>query len=218
MTKLKRGKVPEADLRLTYPKVIEISLIITIAVFIIAFRFLPEWEGPEGVLVADQELVDIEDVDVTRQEERPPPPPRPPIPIEAPGDDVMDDLDFAWSELDMYEDVPPPPPPRDDEPEEQFFLAVEDMPEIIGGIESIQRRVRYPELAKRAGVEGTVYIYAFVSAEGKVVRTEIVNDPGAGLGDAAAEAVQQAEFRPGRQRGQPVPVRVSIPVHFRLQR
>ncbi len=218
MAKLKRGKVPEEDLRLKYPKVLEISLIVAIAVFIIAFRFLPEWEGPEGTIIQDQELVDIEDVDVTRQEERPPPPPRPPIPIEAPGDEVMDDLHFDWSELDQYEDVPPPPPPQDDEPEEQFFLAVEEMPEIVGGIESIQRRVRYPELAKRAGVEGTVYIYAFVNEQGQVVRTEIVNDPGAGLGDAAAEAVRQAEFTPGKQRGQPVPVRVSIPVHFRLAR
>jgi periplasmic protein TonB len=215
---IKRGKNPDADLRRKYPKVLEMSLIIAITVFIIAFRFLPEWEGPSGYVASEQEVVDLEDIDITRQEERPPPPPRPPIPIETPGDDVMDDLDFAWSELDMYEDVPPPPPPKDDEEEEQFFLAVEDMPEIIGGIASIQSRVRYPELAKRAGVEGTVYIYAFVDVNGNVVRTEIVNDPGAGLGEAAAEAVAQAKFRPGRQRGQPVPVRVSIPVHFRLAR
>jgi len=218
MTKLKRGKIPEEDLRLKYPKVLEISLIIAIAIFIIAFRFLPQWDGPQGIVAQDQELVDLEDIDITRQEERPPPPPRPPIPIEAPGDDLIDDLDFSWSELDMFEDVPPPPPPKDEEPEEQFFLAVEEMPEIIGGIESIQRRVRYPELAKRAGVEGTVYIFAFVDANGNVVRTEIVNDPGAGLGDAAASAVAEAKFRPGRQRGQPVPVRISIPVHFRLAR
>jgi periplasmic protein TonB len=214
----KRGKIPDEDLRLKYPKVIEISLIITIAVFILAFRFLPEWEGPDGIAVVDQELVDIEDIDVTRQEERPPPPPRPPIPIETPGDEIMDDLDFAWSELDMYEDVPPPPPPKDDEEMEEFFVAVEEMPEIVGGIASIQRRVVYPELAKRAGVEGTVYVYAFVDAQGRVVRTEVVNDPGAGLGDAAAKAVAEAEFKPGRQRGQPVGVRVSIPVHFRLTR
>jgi periplasmic protein TonB len=215
---IKRGKSPDADLRLKYPKVLEISLIIAIAFFIIAFRFMPIWDGPVLVVTSDQDVVDIEDIDITRQEERPPPPPRPPIPIEAPSDDVIDDIDITWSELDIYEDVPPPPPPKQEEEEEQFFLAVEDMPEIIGGIESIQRRVKYPELAKRAGVEGTVYVYAFVDAQGNVVRTEVVNDPGAGLGDAAASAVAEAKFKPGRQRGQPVPVRISIPVHFRLQR
>ncbi len=213
-----RGKEADADLRLKYPKVLETSLIITIALFIIAFRFLPVWDGPAVIATSDQEVVDIEDIDITRQEERPPPPPRPPIPIESPSDDVLDDLDISWSELDLYEDVPPPPPPKQEEEEEQFFLAVEDMPEIVGGIESIQRRVKYPELAKRAGVEGTVYVYAFIDVQGNVVRTEIASDPGAGLGDEAARAVGEAKFRPGRQRGQPVPVRVSIPVHFRLQR
>jgi periplasmic protein TonB len=215
---INRGKSPDADLRLKYPKVLEISLIIAIALFIIAFRFMPIWDGPALIMTSDQDVVDIEDIDITRQEERPPPPPRPPIPIEAPSDEVIDDLDFTWSELDLYEDVPPPPPPKQEEEEEQFFLAVEDMPEIIGGIESIQRRVKYPELAKRAGVEGTVYVFAFVDAQGNVVRTEVVNDPGAGLGDEAAAAVAAAKFKPGRQRGQPVPVRISIPVHFRLQR
>jgi len=110
-----------------------------------------------------------------------------------------------------------------DEPEvvaerDTFFLAVEEMPQIIGGIGSIQERLRYPELAKRAGVEGVVYVYAFIDEEGQVVRTEIVNDPGAGLGEAAATAVSLAKFKPGKQRGQPVPVRVSIPIHFRLAR
>lgn len=218
MKKIDRKKIPEADLKLEYSNVLQMSVIIAIAMTIIAFRYLPDWEGPPLIVVEDQEIVDIEDIDVTRQEERPPPPPRPPIPIESMAD-VIDDLDFSWSELDVFEDVPPPPPPKVEEAEEeQFFLAVEEMPEIIGGIESIQRRVRYPELAKRAGVEGTVYIFAFVNTEGNVVRVEIVNDPGAGLGESAAEAVRQAKFKPGRQRGQPVPVRISIPVHFRLAR
>ncbi len=100
--------------------------------------------------------------------------------------------------------------------EETYYLAVEKMPEIIGGIASIQERLRYPELAKRAGIEGTVYIYAFIDAGGNVAKTEIVNDPGGGFGEAAAQAVRVTKFKPGEQYGKPVPVRVSIPVHFRL--
>lgn len=102
------------------------------------------------------------------------------------------------------------------EEQDTFFVAVEDMPRIIGGLPAIQQRIRYPELALRAGIEGTVYVYAYVDAEGNVARTEIVRDPGAGLGEAAADAVARAQFEPGKQRGIPVPVRVSIPVHFRL--
>ena len=97
-----------------------------------------------------------------------------------------------------------------------FYLAVEEMPEIIGGIGSIQQRIRYPEEAKDAGIEGTVYVHVFIDNEGNVAKTEVVHDPGGGLADAAVEAVTLTQFKPGRQRGEPVPVRVSIPIHFRL--
>jgi len=106
--------------------------------------------------------------------------------------------------------------PEKHEEQDTFFLSVDEMPEIIGGLQSIQRRLRYPELAKQAGIEGTVYIFAFVDSEGNVARTEILNDPGGGLGETAAEVIQQTRFKPGRQDGKPVPVRVSIPIHFRL--
>jgi TonB family protein len=97
-----------------------------------------------------------------------------------------------------------------------FYLTVEEMPKIVGGIESIQRNIRYPESAKEQGIWGSVYVFAYIDEGGNVARTEIVRDPGGGLGEAAAAAVAQAKFIPGRQRGQPVAVRVSIPVHFRL--
>jgi periplasmic protein TonB len=97
-----------------------------------------------------------------------------------------------------------------------FALTVDTMPKIIGGLQAIQQRIRYPELAIRAGIEGTVYVHAYVDMEGNVARTEILRDPGAGLGEAAADAVARTQFEPGKHQGEPVPVRVSIPVHFRL--
>ncbi len=39
-----------------------------------------------------------------------------------------------------------------------YFVAVEQMPEPIGGIAAIQKNVHYPEIAKRAGIEGRVYV------------------------------------------------------------
>jgi len=102
------------------------------------------------------------------------------------------------------------------ESQDTFYVAVEEMPEIIGGIESIQRRIRYPEEAKEEGIEGSVYVQAFVDTAGDVVRTVVEGDPGGGLGDAAAKAVEATEFTPGKRRGEPVPVRVTIPIHFRL--
>jgi protein TonB len=209
-------KNPEFDLRAKYQKTFEIALIISLALIIVAFKFFPEVKPPAKIMKMEQETFTTEDIDITKQENRPPPPPRPPIPIEAPGDEALDDVEIASSELQPAQDVAPPPPK--DEEEEIYFVAVEDLPEPVGGIAAIQRAVVYPEIAKRAGVEGTVYVEAFVDESGTVTRTQVVKGIGAGCDEAAKSAVSKTKFKPGKQRGKPVKVRMSIPIRFRLNK
>ncbi len=208
-------KNPEVDLRLKYQRTFEIAMIISLALIIFAFKFFPDVDGPEKLLKTEQEIVDVEDIEITKQENRPPPPPRPPIPIEAPSDESVDDVELTSSELQPAEIAPPPPAEED---EEVYFVAVEDLPEPVGGIAAIQRAVVYPEIAKRAGVEGTVYIEAFVDETGNVTRTSVVKGIGAGCDEAAQAAVLKVKFKPGKQRGKAVKVRMSIPIRFRLQK
>ena len=211
-------KGPDADLRVQYSRVLHIAIIISLSLMIIAFRFFPDID-PEGrIMVEEQEIIDIEEIEQTRQEERPPPP-RPPIMVETPSSDILDDIDFFSSEIDFYEDVPPPPPPKDDDSDglDSYFVAVEQMPEIVGGMQALARHLTYPELARRAGVEGVVYVLAFVDEQGNVQHTEVARGIGAGCDEAAAEAVQKVQFHPGKQRGQPVRVRVMVPVRFSLR-
>jgi protein TonB len=208
-------KNPEVDLKVKYQKTFEIALIIAIALLIVAFKFFPDVGGPAKILSQQQEIVDVEDIDVTKQENRPPPPPRPPIPIEAPSDEALDDITIQDTEIKLGEDVPPPP--QLDE-EETYFVAVEELPEPVGGIGAIQAMVVYPEIAKRAGVEGTVYVEAFVDENGNVTRTSLVKGIGAGCDEAAMTAVTKVKFKPGKQRGKAVKVRMSIPIRFRLQK
>jgi periplasmic protein TonB len=98
-----------------------------------------------------------------------------------------------------------------------YFVAVEEMPEPIGGIAAIQQLITYPEIAKRAGVEGKVYVLAFVDERGNVTNAKIIKGIGAGCDEAAIDAVLQTKFKPGKQRGTPVKVQVSIPIVFKLQ-
>jgi protein TonB len=98
-----------------------------------------------------------------------------------------------------------------------YFVAVEEMPEPIGGIKAIQEKISYPEIAKRAGVEGKVYILAFVDENGNVTKAQVLKGIGAGCDEAARDAVLQTKFKPGKQRGTPVKVQVSIPIVFKLQ-
>lgn len=97
-----------------------------------------------------------------------------------------------------------------------YFVAVEEMPEPIGGISGIQKRIVYPELAKRAGVEGKVLVLAFVDESGNVTKAEVIKGIGLGCNEAAINAILQTKFKPGIQRGKPVKVRVTIPVTFKL--
>lgn len=205
-------KLPEADLRLRYPKIFETGIIIALVLAIVAFRFFPYTPTQGSRLKIQEEIIQIEDIEVTRQETRPPPPPRPPIPIEAPSDEVLDDIDIFSTELDITKDVPPPPAPDDDA--DTYFVAVEDMPEIIGGLASI--KPVYPELARRAGVEGRVFVLAYVDERGTVTKAEVVKGIGAGCDEAAVAAIMKAKFKPGKQRGKPVKVRIAIPVVFKL--
>ncbi len=100
---------------------------------------------------------------------------------------------------------------------DKYFVAVEEMPEPIGGIQAIQKNIRYPELAKLSGIQGKVYIRAFINENGDVIDAQIVKGIGAGCGEAALEAVKMVKFKPGRQNGQPVKTQVTIPILFKLQ-
>lgn len=197
-------------------KLFELSVGLALLIVILLFEFAPQYNPKRVAIKVKQEFVKFEDVEHTRQENRPPPPARPPIPIEAPGDEALDDVPIQNTELNVAAEVPPPPPARTDD-EEEYFVAVEEMPQIIGGIESIQRNVIYPELAIRAGVEGRVFVMAYVNTDGTVTRAEVVKGIGAGCDEAAVAAVMKAKFIPGKQRGRPVKVKVSIPIIFRLR-
>ncbi len=214
-------KNPKADLRRAYKKIFEISLIISLLFLIVAFKFFPNFQSKTIKSEGPQELFKVEDIQQTKQENRPPPPPKPPIPIEAPSDDVLEDIEIGDTEIDFTKQVEAPPPPKEDkkivEEEPVYFVAVEEMPEPIGGIAAIQSKIVYPEIAKRAGVEGKVYVLAFVDEKGNVTKVEVAKGLGAGLDEAAVGAVRQTKFKPGKQRGKPVKVQVMIPIVFRLQ-
>jgi protein TonB len=212
-------KNPIADLRATYKRVLEISIIISLAILIFAFKFFPHLQDKGMTLEGPQELFTVEDIQQTKQENRPPPPPKPPIPIEAPADDVLEDIEIEDTEIDFEAEIeaPPPPPKEEIEEEPTYFVAVEEMPGPIGGIKAIQEKIIYPEIAKRAGVEGKVYVLAFVNEQGEVTKAQIIKGIGAGCDEAALDAVLKTKFTPGKQRGKAVKVQVSIPIIFKLK-
>lgn len=75
----------------------------------------------------------------------------------------------------------------------------------------------YPLEARRSGTEGHVLVRVLIDEDGRVEEAEIVESEPTGVFDAAAlKAIRGWRFSPATRLGQPVAVRVDIPVSFRM--
>lgn len=210
----------KADLRTKYKKIFEMSLIVSLATLIVAFKYFPHFKSLKEFQQTTQEIFKVIDIQQTTQIRKPPLPPEPVIPIAAPSTEILKSVNIAGTELEVNAPVSaPPPPPKEEKGKEseKIFIVVEEMPKPIGGIAAIQRKIAYPEIAKKAGIEGTVYVLAVIGKNGNVTKAGIYRGIGAGCDEAALKAVEETKFKPGKQRGKPVNVKVYIPVVFKLQ-
>ncbi len=107
------------------------------------------------------------------------------------------------------------------DPEEHIFAVVEDMPEFPGGrdalIKFLSSNIKYPEAARKAGIQGMVYVTYVVEKDGTITGVEINR----GLdGECDEESVRvismMPKWKPGTQRGEPVRVQFNLPIRFAL--
>lgn len=95
------------------------------------------------------------------------------------------------------------------------FVPMEKRPSFDPG--ELARNIVYPEVAKKAGIEGTVQVSIWISKTGKPTKVVIRDSPSTTLNNAAKEAIMQTTFSPGIQNNQPVGSWLTIPVVFRLK-
>ncbi|MDT8402331.1 MAG: M56 family metallopeptidase [Bacteroidales bacterium] len=106
---------------------------------------------------------------------------------------------------------------------EEIFIVVEDMPMFPGGLSALKSHiydnVKYPEKARREGIEGKVTVDFEINAKGDVEDVSVSQSTYAGFDKAAMEVFKDMpRWEPGKQRGHPVKVKLSIPVEFKLGR
>jgi len=212
-------KSSKADLRAKYSRNLKICIIITITLFIAAFKISPTGDKLKVDTLQSQDIIRIEDIINTVQKPKLPDPPARPKIIEASIDEITEDL--ILENIDIFKDAPTTQPPLRDRPkvveDDAPFIWVEEMPEPIGGIKAIQEKVVYTEIAVLAGIEGTVIVEAIIDKDGNVIDAKIIRNIGGGLGESAMNAVRITKFIPGKQRGKPVKVKVTIPIKFVLK-
>lgn len=108
----------------------------------------------------------------------------------------------AHTSLPVPGDMTPPPD----------FVAYEKAPQIIKSVAPV-----YPEEARKAGLEGTVWIKIWVGKAGKPVKVVIQKSASDIFDEAAIAAAKQFVFTPAILKGVPTDVWVSIPFYFRLK-
>ena len=222
----KRG----SRLRNYYTLFAEIGLALALLVLVTAARVhLAPKKQDFNVNLQTQEVVKMEEVMQTKQQSAPPPPPRAPVPVEVPDNTVIEqqDIDFDAS-LDLSASLdttmgPPaaseePAPKSDDtSPEDEIFVAVEQQPELIGGMPALQKAIEYPPFAEKAGIQGRVFVQFVVGQDGNVHDPRIQRGVHKLLNEEALRVVKEMKFRPGKQRGTPVKVQMTLPVSFKLK-
>ena len=75
---------------------------------------------------------------------------------------------------------------------------------------------KYPETAKKAGIEGMVVLKILVGTDGSVVDVQVLKSAHPALDQAASDAAKQWTFSPAKLVDEPVKTWVSFPVKFSL--
>ena len=97
---------------------------------------------------------------------------------------------------------------------------VDEMPELLPdnatAFAAMSKEMKYPESAKEAGAEGRVLVQFVVDEKGEVTDPEITKGAHEALDAEALRVAETLLFKPGRQGGEPVAVKLTLPFTFKL--
>lgn len=178
----------------------------------------------------DEDFEDVMEVPISEQP--PPPPPSeksPTLIVEVSDDEIIEeidiDLDVEMTEETQVEELNMDftSEPVEEEKAAEIFTVVEQWPTPQGGMEAfytyIAENIRYPAQARRLNVEGMVFVRFVVEKDGSITDINVVKGIGAGCDEEAVRVLRSAPaWKPGKQRGRPVRVLMTVPIRFILQK
>lgn len=219
-------KTPKADLENKKRIFLQIGIVFALVVILVAF----EWKQYERTIVdlgvLEMDFIEEEDIPITRQETPPPPPPPDPsMELVIVDDDVEIEeeffIDVEATVTTVVEHRPVMIQQEEEVAEDVIFTVVEDNPTFPGGETALMRylsdNMRYPTMAREAGIQGTVFVTFVVERDGSVTDVRILRGIGGGCDEEAVRVVRNMpKWAPGRQRGQAVRVQFNLPIRFVL--
>jgi protein TonB len=220
-------KTNSADLERKRPVFFQLGLIISISAALVAF----EWKTPDrGLVLPPRTVVEPTEEIIEVFTDKKPEPPRPLITtiLKEVDNNTIDLPDIEIKiEIDPGDKVEPyklpellPDDPAGDETE--IFIVAETMPEFPGGYAALMKylseNIKYPDIARETGITGTVGVTFIIEPDGSVSSIAVLRGVAGGCTEEAVRVVSEMPYwTPGKQRGKPVRVRMSLPVKFSLR-
>ena len=232
-TNMELKKYPKVDAENKKLLFLEIGLIISLSVTLLAFNWTTT-DVNKDTLTDNAVAAEVEEVMITEPLDTPPPPP-----VEVPQiafsdqidiveddievDDIIidseDDEDFEITIMDYQEEV------VEEVVEEEAipFQLVEEKPSFQGGDANqfskwVNQRLVYPEIAKENGVQGRVTLQFTVEKDGSITKVKVLRGVDPSLDKEAVRVVSMSpKWKPGKQRDRAVPVTYTFPVIFQLR-
>ena len=106
-------------------------------------------------------------------------------------------------------------------PDSVVFEVVEEMPDFPGGMkalmEYLSQNIKYPAEAHAKGIQGRVIVCFVVKKDGSIDNIKVVRSVDPYLDKEAIRVITaMPKWKPGKQRGETVNVKFTVPVAFRL--
>jgi protein TonB len=196
-----------ATLKARHTEYLCIGLLAAVMIHAVAFALWPEYiprvYKPPSAFMEFVPLPEVFQIPPRPPEVKPP---ERPMEI-APSDGADEEDTIAPNLFDSLADLPAVPPP----PVTHDFFAFEKAPELLEAA-----KPEYPDIARRAGVEGRVVVWVIIDEEGRVISAEIASSDAPILNEASLEASYRHRFTPAYQRDVPVKSKISIRFRFVL--
>jgi protein TonB len=221
-------KTKKADLEPKKVIFLEVGLIVALAVVLLAFNYRSYERNSMLNIQVKVDDTPEEIIPITKQEVKPPPPPPPKqvtvINIVKDDVEVEDDIeiDVEADQETIMDDFVPVFEEEEEVVEMEIFTVVESMPGYPGGdaarMKFLQENIKYPQMARESGIQGTVYVTFVVETDGSVTDVRVLRGIGGGCDEEAIRVINlMPNWNAGKQRGKPVRVQFNMPIKFTLQ-
>ena len=110
---------------------------------------------------------------------------------------------------------------KENKSKDGVYEEVEEMPEYPGGEAALRNdlaaNIKYPEEAKKAGIQGKVFVSFVVDEQGKVTNATIARGVDPSLDKESLRVINELKtWKPGKEKGKAVKDAFTVPINYAL--